>query len=87
LLADLLGQRSRPTPSEVIENRRTELGLSIEALAAKAGVNPKQVYAIKKGENVTIQTVGSVAGALGCEPGDLVQFAPSRQPGIDDSKK
>ena len=77
-LKDFLGRPDRPTPAEVVDSRREELGLTIEGLAAAAGVNKKQIYAIKRGDNTTIETLRCVAGALGCEPGDLIQPAKNR---------
>ena len=74
-LNELVGQRTRPSPAEVVDERRATLGFTIEALAEKAGVNRKQIYAIKKGGNVKAETLRSVAAALECEPGDLIQPA------------
>ena len=76
-LNELIAQRTRPSPAEVVDERRATLGLTIEALAEKAGVNRKQIYAIKKGRNVNAETLRSVAAVLECEPGDLIQPAAS----------
>jgi hypothetical protein len=64
-LSDLMARPNRPSPAEVIDQGRKKLGLSIEALAQKAGVNPNQIYSIKKGGNPTAGTLRCVAAALG----------------------
>lgn len=78
-LSELMARPNRPSPAEVIDQSRKRLGLSIEELARKAGVNSKQIYAIKGG-NPTAATLRCVAAALECEPGDLIQPAAGLPP-------
>jgi DNA-binding Xre family transcriptional regulator len=63
-------QREKESPSEVIDRLRGVR--TIEALAAEAEMDPKQVYKVKRGEGVHTDTIRRLAGALGCKPGDLL---------------
>jgi DNA-binding Xre family transcriptional regulator len=67
---------ARQSPAEVIDQFRRQQGWTIEAVAAHAGVNIKQIYKIKRCEPVTTGTVARVAEALGCQPGDLIPATP-----------
>lgn len=46
--------------------------LSIEKLAAEAGVSPDVIYKAMKGRRPTLATIGKLAAALGVEPEDLL---------------
>lgn len=67
---------SRETPAELIDRLRAKKSLSMEALANSAGVGVAQVYKVKKGEDVNVRTIRSVAAVLGCSPGDLILPIP-----------
>jgi DNA-binding Xre family transcriptional regulator len=56
----------------MIDRLRKERGWTIEQLALEAEVDPKQIYAIKRGEGVHTKTLRKVAKVLGCRPGDLL---------------
>jgi len=60
-------------------------GLSQEALAAKAEIHRTQVSDLLRGQgNPTLATIVRLAGALGCQPADLVEgmsFEPADQQG------
>lgn len=58
--------------TQVIERCRRTKGWTLEQLAAQAGLDIKQVYRIKQGKPVTTTTIRKLAGALGCDPGDLI---------------
>ena len=63
-------ERQTESPADVIDRLRGVR--TIEALAAEAGMDPKQVYKVKRGEGVHTETVRKLAGVLGCKPGDLL---------------
>ncbi len=65
-------KRQTEPPKQLIDRLRKERGWTIEKLAGEAGVDIKQVYTIKRGENVTVETLKKIARALGCQPGDLI---------------
>ena len=67
---------SRETPAELIYRLRKKKNLTIERLASLAGVGVAQVYKIKKGADVNVRTIRSVAAVLGCHPGDLILPIP-----------
>jgi len=50
---------------------RTERWLSVEALAARAGVSSKTVWNLQHGARVQASTVRKIAHALGIEPGQI----------------
>ena len=52
---------------------RERQGLSQVGLAARAGVNKETVNRLEKGDNVSIETLSSVAMALGYEPAALLR--------------
>ena len=57
--------------AEFIDRLRKDKHLSIEALAAEAGLNPSQIYRLKKGLGVEDKTLRQVADALACSLDDL----------------
>jgi DNA-binding Xre family transcriptional regulator len=61
-----------PSPAEVIDQFRRKKGWTIEATAAHAGMDIKQIYKIKRCAPVTTRTVAKVAEALECPPGGLL---------------
>jgi DNA-binding phage protein len=64
---------TRETPAQLIDRLRVAGGFkNIEELARKAGLNPKQIYTLKKGGNVTMETIKTLAATLGCSPRDLL---------------
>jgi DNA-binding Xre family transcriptional regulator len=60
----------KESPAKVIDRLRGYR--TMEALAAEAGMDIKQVYKIKRGEGVHTDTVRKLAAVLGCKPGDLL---------------
>lgn len=59
-------------------------GLSHEALAARAEVHRTQISELLKGGNPTLNTIVRLAGALDCQPADLLEgmsFEPADQQG------
>jgi len=63
----------RESPAQVIDRLRKKNNFkTIDDLAAKAGLNIKQVYRIKNGQSVTTDTLTTLAKTLGCPPGDLL---------------
>jgi DNA-binding Xre family transcriptional regulator len=62
----------RETPTHIIDRLRSHKNWTIEELAARAGLNIKQVYKLKRGEGVHMSTISKLAAVLGCEPGDLI---------------
>lgn len=60
----------------VIRARRSELGLSQEALADAAGIDRSHMGKIERGErNVSVLNLCRIAGALGSEPSALLLAA------------
>lgn len=58
-----------------LKRLRAAKKLSREALAAQAGIEPKQVYRIEVGESSpTIATVVTIATAMGMHPKKMFEF-------------
>lgn len=62
----------RETPRQVIERLRRQKGWTMEQMAAQAALDIKQVYRVKRGDRVRSDTIGKLAAALECPPGDLI---------------
>ena len=60
------------TPAKVIDRLRKKQGWTLQRLAEVAGLDPKQVYKVKRGATVTTNTITTLALTLGCPPGDLI---------------
>ena len=63
---------SKPSPAQVIDSLRKERDWTMEQLAHEAGMNIKQLNAVKNGKGVHTDSVKKIARALGCDPGDLL---------------
>jgi transcriptional regulator with XRE-family HTH domain len=59
---------ARQSPGEVIEDLRQQKGWSIEELGAQAGLNPKQIYRVKRCKPVKTTTIARLAGPLDVQP-------------------
>ena len=58
-----------------LKTLRKEKGLSQEELALKSGLNRPYLSAIEKGKrNVSLEVMEKLAGALGVEIGELIDF-------------
>jgi DNA-binding Xre family transcriptional regulator len=62
----------RLSPAQVIDKLREQRGWTLDQLAAEAGVDRKQVYAVKNEMGVHTNSLKKIARALGCDPGDLL---------------
>jgi len=61
---------------EVIRRRRKEMGLTQEELGNRAGVDPKYIGEIERGNaNITIKTLFSISQALDTTPVELLSFS------------
>lgn len=64
-----------------VRSRRTELGLTMRALAKKAGVSERFLAQLESGEgNISVARLEDVAEALGTSGADLLARASSRTP-------
>lgn len=67
-----MGQNDRARFGERVRNLRLELGLTQEALAARAGLHSTYVGGIERGErNVGFDNIVKLARALGVHPAAL----------------
>lgn len=64
--------------NDKIKGKQAELGLSVEELAERAGVNPNTVSAIRNGKSVRTDSLGKVIAALGLTPAEV--FTPKAEP-------
>jgi len=79
-VADALSQRFAENLAYYLE----KVGLSQEALAAKAEIHRTQVSELLRGGNPTLFTIVRLAGALSIRPADLIEgmsFEPADQQG------
>jgi transcriptional regulator with XRE-family HTH domain len=56
--------------------------MSISRLAAKAGVSRVTVYAVERGESVSLETLVSIAAALGVPLSEIAPGAAERLEGV-----
>ncbi len=73
-----MGQYKVPTKGPHAKFLRDKLGLSINALASKAGVYPRVVSSIEDGDGAKPYELGLVADALGTTYEDLVAESPAK---------
>ena len=62
--------------TQKMEDRRKLLGLSQEEAATRAGLATRQAWnniASGRKSNVTLETLKKIAGALECDPRDLIK--------------
>ncbi|HEV2293568.1 MAG TPA: helix-turn-helix transcriptional regulator [Tepidisphaeraceae bacterium] len=65
--------------TQKMEARRKSLRLSQEEAAARAGLAGRQAWnniASGRKSNVTLDTLNKIAGALDCDPRDLIKTNP-----------
>lgn len=62
--------------ADKIRGRQAELGLSVDEVAERAGVNVNTVSAIRKGKNVTTETLQKVVDALGMTMAEVFEPKP-----------
>lgn len=60
------------TSAELIRERRAELGLTQQALAARAELALATVVRAERGDDFTIGTIRAIARALDVRPAELV---------------
>jgi transcriptional regulator with XRE-family HTH domain len=75
---------AEPDPKQIFATNlrrfRLAAGLSQEGLASRAGLHRTYVSSIERGQrNVALENIFSLAHALGCAPGDLLE--PSSEAG------
>lgn len=63
--------------------QRTGLRLTYEAIAERTGISVAtlQSLATRPGYNTTLSTVDKLCSALGCSPGELLEFRPEPEDG------
>ena len=63
-----------------VRSRRETLGMSQEALAARAGLHRTYVGSVERGErNVSLMNILRLASALGCRGSDLLSNVEVRR--------
>jgi len=62
-----------------IKGKQAELGLSVAALAVKAGVAPNTVSAIRNGKSVRADSLEKVRKALELSPTDVYELNPATE--------
>lgn len=48
-------------------------------LEQAAGISNYVISKMKRGENITVDTVGKICRALGCTPNDIMEFIPEEK--------
>ena len=48
-------------------------------LERAAGISNYVISKMKRGENITVDTVGKICRALGCTPNDIMEFIPEEK--------
>lgn len=57
-----------------VRRLRAATGLSQEELASRAGLHRTYISSVERGQrNVSLENIFALAGALGCEPCDLIR--------------
>ena len=66
-----------------VYRQRTGVRLTYEAIAERTGISVAtlQSLAARPGYNTTLSTVDKLCSALGCSPGEILEF----HPGTEDS--
>ena len=65
------------SPKAIIDEYRKLQGWTLEQVAQNAGLDIKQLYKVRQGKPVRTDTIGKLAGALGCQTGDLIHSGPT----------
>jgi len=79
MIAGLMARKSKPSPARMnfaqrLRKARQKVGLSQEALAAKAGLHRNYVGSVERGErNIAIDNMGKLAKALDVSLAHLVK--------------
>lgn len=65
----------------VLEETLAKAGMTADALAEASGLSPEAVRRLRSGDyaSVRVSTLGAVCGALGCQPGDVLRWAPDSE--------
>jgi transcriptional regulator with XRE-family HTH domain len=66
--------------NDKIRGKQAELGLSVEDLAERAGVNPNTVSAIRNGKDVRESSLRKVVTALGLSMADVYEQREEAEP-------
>jgi DNA-binding Xre family transcriptional regulator len=54
----------------------TERRMTKEALKKSAGLSTQTITDMGKGKNISGQTIARICAALGCQPGDIMEYVP-----------
>ena len=63
----------------VLEETLAKAGMTASSLAEASGLSPEAARRLCSGNyaNVRVSTLDAVCGALGCQPGDVLRWAPN----------
>jgi len=57
-------------------DRMNRMGIGKEELRKKIGASPTTMAKISKNEYVSLEVINKICSALGCQPGDLMEYIP-----------
>jgi transcriptional regulator with XRE-family HTH domain len=80
LWSNVISEESKAILAANLRRLRTEVGLSQEELADRAGVHRTYISSVERGQrNVSLENIFGLATALGVDPRDLIAPLPTKK--------